>query len=141
MSSKTDTTAPATPKKPTQDVTITQQSVNLMRQIVNATGWAKTVEDIYVGGVLLADILPELDPIDWLKSPQEVAAMTDDERKRYIAKDKKWTSKICSFTLTGRQVKAFKLAFETLVAKGDLGPNTYLTELIKTFDFKVDSED
>lgn len=123
---------------PTQTIKVTQQSLNLIRQIVAAVGWAKTVEDIYVGGQLLDAVLPEPDPIDWVKSVQELAALSPAEQKAYQRKDKAWCDKVIEFTLTARQVDTFKKAFENLVTEGKLAPNKYLSEIIVTFGLAKD---
>ncbi len=40
--------------------TLKAQSVAVLRQILAVPGWAKTIEDIYRGGKILAVVLPDL---------------------------------------------------------------------------------
>lgn len=131
-----------TPVDATQglSVTITQQALNLARQIVAAQGWAKAIQDIYVGGKLLAETLPALDPLDWVRPDTEIKAMKDKERAEYLAKDKAWGEKKVSFSVTDVERDAIERAFnhfvQTAASAKQLGPNQYLFELIVTFDIK-----
>lgn len=134
-------------KQATKSYTITQQALNLVRQLVNAKGWATTIEDIYLGGKLLAKDLPQLEPLDWVKTEAEIVKMSDDERKAYLERDNAWGNKPVEVKLTTAQVAVIKRAFtyftdESGKAK-QLGPNTYLFELIEVLglcDAKEETE-
>ncbi len=103
--------------------------------MVNAIGWAKTIEDITYGGQLLSTGLPALDPVDWVKTPEEQAKLNLAERKAYVVTDRAWGSKPCTFALTAAQQGAAEKAFRHWVteagAKGALAPAEWLTELIE----------
>lgn len=134
-----------TPSVNTESVTLSQQGVNVARQIVNAIGWAKTVEDIAIGGELLVRVFPTLDPIDdWIKTDAEVKKMTPTEAKTYLEKDRAWGTKPCAFTMTDKQkavvVKAFKHFVEESANAGKLGPSEWLTELIGVFGIADDGD-
>ncbi len=117
-------------KTPIDTVTVTQQALSLIRQIVAATGWAKTIDEIYRGGQLLSDVLPELDPTDWAKTPPEVAAMKPAAREAYQKRDREWVNKKIVLPLSTKQIESIKTAFNHVASTGALGPSPYLTEVI-----------
>lgn len=120
-------------------VTITQQAVNVLRQLINAQGWAKGVGDLYTGGKLLAETLPVTD-ISWVKSEKDILAMTDQERATYLLKDKDWCERTVEVTVSGAETDVIQRAFQynvgALSKAGKLGCNPTLFELIKAFDIK-----
>jgi hypothetical protein len=124
----------------TISVTLTQQALNLLRQIVSNQGWATTILDIYTGGKLLAETLPQLDPVDWAKSDEDIRAMKPKEREAYVARDREWTSKQVPVTVTPVERDAIERAFQhfakTAASAKQLGPNVYLLELIVGFQIK-----
>lgn len=124
--------ATKTPPVVNDAFTLTQQALSLVRQIVAATGWAKTIDEIYRGGQLLAEVLPELDPTDWVKTPPEVAAMKPTAREAYQRRDREWVNKRVSIPLTSKQIETIKTAFNHVASTGALGPSPYLTEVITT---------
>lgn len=133
------TTSPADSSSPLT-VTITQQALNLLRQIVTAIGWAKTIAQIYIGGKLLAETLPVLESVAWVKTEKEVTAMTDEQRKAYMETDKAWGEKPYTFTVTSDERDAIEAAFNhfarTAASAKRLGPNEHLYALICAFSIK-----
>ncbi len=123
---------------PAPGLVITQQALNLVKQILAATGWAKSITEIYLGGQLLADGLPTIDPVDWVKPDVEVRAMTKAQRATYQKRDEEWATKSVALELTPKQIEVIKTAFTHFVSTGALGPNTYLSEIIRVFGFKVE---
>ena len=121
-------------------VTISQQALNLARQIVSAQGWAKAIIDIYNGGKLLAETFPELDSLDWIKQPEELRKLTPEEQKAYLKQDEEWGSKQVNFTVSPAERDAIERAFNhfsrTAASAKQLGPNAYLYELIVAFSIK-----
>lgn len=146
MARKSTPTTPF-PNQAATSVTLTQQAVNALRQMVNAIGWAKTIEDITYGGQLLSAALPELDPVDWVKTAEEQQKLTAAERKAYIEKDAAWGGKPTTFPLSAPQqaaaVKAFRFWVDEAGKNGRLAPATWLTELISVLgvDASEDSSD
>ncbi len=123
----------------TLTVTVSQQAINVIKQLVNSQGWAKGVQDIFVGGKLLAEILPAID-ISWVKTEKEVVAMTTEERATYLAEDKAWGEKPITLNLTTAEkdaiVRAYLYNIEELVKAGRLGPNVTLYEIARAFDIR-----
>ena len=128
-------------KTPTLTIKITQQSLNLVRQIIAGAGWAKTVTDIYIGGKMLADGgLPELSPIDWVKTPEQISQMTPEQRASYQNQDKIWADTQIELSLSGAQIAVFTKAFEFFCKEGNFSPNKYFVEIITAFGIKTDSD-
>ena len=117
--------------------TVTQQALNVIRQLLNAKGWPETLAESYDGGKLVSKYLPELDPIDWIKTEAEVKTFTPDEAKAYVAKDKAWTDKACALSLSPKQValvhKAFLHFVGELIKRKELGVSTVFNEIIDVF--------
>jgi hypothetical protein len=122
-----------------QSYTVTQQALNVIRQLLNSQGWAKGVSDIFVGGKLLAETLPSID-ISWVKSDKEILVMDEAARKVYLDQDKAWGEKAITLSLTTVEVEAVVRAFQhnisELVKAGRLGPNVTLYEIARTFQIK-----
>ena len=119
--------------KTPSSIVVTQQVLNLTRQILAAPGWAKTVEDIYLGGKMLTEILPALDETSWVKTDAEQRALPKAARAAYEEKDRKWATKEIPLPLTQKHVELVKKAFEHCASTGALGPSPYINELIKAF--------
>lgn len=121
-------------------VTITQQALNMLRQIVGAQGWAKSIADVYQGGKLLTETLPPIDSIAWVKTPEEVNKLPKAEQEAYLAQDKAWVEKPVSFPVTPAARDTIERAFQhfatTAASAKALGPNIYLSELIDAFKIK-----
>jgi len=71
-------------------INMSQGAVNLLRNIISGTGWAKTTQDIILGGGLLADTrLPEYENIptekkaamEWAKAPAPEFEVSEKERE------------------------------------------------------------
>jgi hypothetical protein len=124
----------------TPTVTITQQALNMLRQIVGAQGWAKSISDIYTGGKLLTETLPVLDSTAWVKTPDLVAKLSKDDQTAYFAQDKAWVEKPFTFAVTPAARDTIERAFQhfasTAASAKQLGPNIYLSELIDAFKIK-----
>lgn len=127
--------APTSTEAASVSLTLSQQAVNALRQMVNAIGWAKSIEDILYGGQLLSTGLPKLESTDWVRTAEEQAKFTSAERKAYIVQDAAWGSKELTFGLTPSQqdaaVKAFRHWVDEAAKNGRLAPAEWLTELIQ----------
>lgn len=131
----------ATKTPPTTTYTISQQALNVVRQLLNAKGWAETLGEAYDGGKLVSKYLPELD-LSWLKTDDEVRALKAAELKTYQAQDKAWGEKQVEVNLTDKQAALVRKAFlhfidELIKAKG-LGPNPVFAEIVDAFSIPLD---
>lgn len=126
----------------TTPYTITQQSLNLIRQTLNSVGWSKTIADIYTAGKLLADEggLPALDSIEWIKTKEQLAALTPEEMTEYLKIDSAWGNKPVTFSLTEKQTdvigRSFAFYIDAIGKEGKLGHSIYYMEVIETFGLK-----
>lgn len=122
------------------DTVITQQALNILRQLVAAQGWSQSILDIYTGGKLLAETLPQTDSIEWVKTDDEVKALSATERAAYHKRDREWGAKKVTVTVTPGERKVIERAFQhfvtTSAAAKRLGPADFLLELIVAFDIK-----
>lgn len=84
----------------------------LVREVVGAAGWAVTINDIYMGGKLLNDVLPEGTPI---KTKEELDGT------------------VASFELTDKQVEIVKKALKFSIERGVLFPSKYVTSVLDNF--------
>lgn len=130
---------PTNPTVPTIEIKLSQQALNVVRQTVNAIGWATTISELTTGGDLLK-VLPRLDPTDWVRSEEQILKMDAEEQAAYLKRDVAWGSKEVVFTLTAEQKEAAAKAvahwMEAALKAKKLAPAGWLTELIEQFDIK-----
>lgn len=124
-------------------ITISQQALNLLRQIVSSQGWCRKssgIQDMYVAGKLLVETLPKLEDTSWTKPLEEINKLSPEEKKVYIEKDEAWAAKQVSFTVTSIERDVIECAFnhfsKTAASAKRLGPNPHLFELIISFSIK-----
>lgn len=118
-------------------ITLPQQSLNLLRQLLSEPGWCKTTKDLYLGGRLLAETLPEVDT-SWIKFPQELAMMTSAARAAYFAEDKAWSAQPVEFEISDSERDAIRCCIEKLTESGVFKPSRFAFKLIEQFGFKPD---
>jgi hypothetical protein len=110
---------------------VTVGAINLLRDCLSQSGWAKGIADIIVGGQLLAEIVPEVPgepiaPNNMLASPQE--------KIEFKAAHAKWASAITSsFELTEKQRDTCKQCIRHLVEKQQIQPGKYSLDMLKAF--------
>lgn len=103
-------------------INIKQGSLRILRDIVSATGWAKSTDHIILGGGL-ASRLPELAP--WLTKDA-----TEKEMKDWLAET------IPEFEVSEKERDAVKVAIRHFAEQGSIPPNVYAAELLKAFGFE-----
>lgn len=119
-------------------LTLPQQSLNLLRGYLDTPGWAKTTKLQYVGGELVANVLPEVDTT-WVKNEREVALLTREQRKAYRDADQAWCAKPIDLEISDRQRETIRTCLEKLTEAGALGANKWNFPLFETFGFKPDA--
>lgn len=127
----------------TTSFTVTQQTLNIIRQLLNAKGWPETLGEAYIGGKLVTKYLPELDPIDgWVKTEEQLKALDAAELAAYRKRDDEWATKPVVLELTEKQVAAVVKAFRFFVAEllnaKQLGAAPFLTEIVDVFGLEMD---
>lgn len=122
--------------------TLTQQALNVLRQLINAKGWAETLQDAYVGGKLVTKYLPQLEPTDWVLSGEQLSKLSAKEALAYQERDAEWGSKPITFTLNAKQLeavhKAFKHFIGELIKNKALGPLPVFNELIESLGIEAE---
>jgi hypothetical protein len=84
----------------------------LVREVVGSAGWAVTINDIYMGGKLLNDVIPEGTPI---KAKEELDVIG------------------APFEVTDKQADIIKKALKYSIEKGVLFPSKYVASVLDTF--------
>lgn len=116
-------------------ITLPQNSLNLLRNFLAQPGWARTTKDIYLGGKLLAETLPELD-ISWVRNDKELAAMASEEREAYRAIDREFCDKPCEIEISDGERDVVRKCMEKLTEGGVVPPGKYTFRLFDIFGFK-----
>lgn len=119
-------------------ITLPQQSLNLLRTFLQQPGWAKTTKDIYVGGRLLCETLPEPD-VTWVKTQEAVDGLTADQRKAYRETDQAWCATPIDIEVTDGERDCCRKAIEKLVEQGAVGSSKWCFKLMDAFGFKPES--
>jgi hypothetical protein len=96
--------------------------------------------DIFVGGKLLAETLPELDSLSWVRSQEELKTLSVEDQKAYMKQDEEWGAKPVTFTVSSIERDTIERAFnyfaQTAASAKQLGPNPFLFEVIVAFSIK-----
>jgi hypothetical protein len=116
---------------PEQTYKMPRQSLNLLRQILNLSGWAKTVTEFYLAGKLLSE-LPEVD-LSWVLTTDDIARLPRDERAAYVLKDKNYGKEQIEFTLDDKGRELIRKALEANFNR--LSPDIFTWTLFNCFGF------
>lgn len=103
-------------------INIKQGSLRILRDIVSATGWAKTTDHIIIGGGL-ASRLPEVST-----APDKAA--TEQQVKDWL------NIGVTEFDVSEKERDAVKVAIKHFAEQGSIPPNIYAAELLKSFGFE-----
>lgn len=93
--------------------TLKSGSVVLLRNILAFPGWALTIEEIYKGGKMLAQVIPEVTPA---KTAEDDLVPTD-------------------LVLDASEVALIKKATEFALSKGGLPCSIFITDILDTLGF------
>jgi hypothetical protein len=125
-----------------QSYTISQQALNVLIQLINAKGWAETLQDAYIGGKLVTKYLPALESTEWLLTNEQLSKLSAEELAAYRKRDEEWGAKRVTFQLTAKQLeathKAFKHFIGELIKNKALGPLPVFNELIEELNIEVE---
>lgn len=99
-------------------INMSQGAVNLLRSIVSGNGWAKTIQDIMLGGGLM------------VKLPEYANIPTEDK------KAKEWAEiKEAEFEVTEKERDSIKKAIAHFVELGAIPTNKGAVELLTAFGY------
>jgi len=128
----------------TKDIVVTQQTLNIIKQLLNAKGWPETLSEAYIGGKLATKYLPELDDLSWVKTGAELEKLTPAELTEYRKRDEEWGAKSITLSLAPNQVNAITKAFKFFVAEllknKQLGAAPFIMEIVDAFDIDLDEK-
>lgn len=116
-------------------LSIPQQSLNLLRAYLSQPGWAKTTKEVYIGGQLLADVLPEVD-VSWVKPDHEMSLWSSEKKAEYRAHDKAWCATPVDIELTAQQHETCRKCIEEITKTGNFSPSKFTFKLLEAFGFK-----
>jgi len=116
-------------------IKLPQQALNLLRAHLMQPGWAKTTKEIYLGGKLLAETLPEPDA-SWVKTDEQIQAMTTEERLAYRAADQAWCTQEVEVELSDAERDICRKCLEKHSEAGTFGISKYSFRLFDAFGFK-----
>lgn len=115
-------------------ITISGQSLNLLRQLLNLPGWCKTPGEVWCAGNLLVNVLPEFD-LSWVKKPEEVAALSAANAVEYKAKDNQHATAQHAFELDEKSRDLVRTCLEKHAES--VRPDRYIFELYTAFGFSI----
>lgn len=106
-------------------IVIKQGAVKYLRDMVSATGWAKTTSDIILGGRLLVDLVPE----------NSEPPTTGVDRK---AATIEWSNTpMTPFDLTQKEYDACRKAIDYFATQGSIPPTPAAGELLLAFGYEA----
>lgn len=114
------------------EITLPQNSINLLRNCLGMLGWATEIKYIHFGGQLLAETIPEADMSEILSS-QEIAQLSSIERKRYLSIDKEFCERTVTITISESERDTIKACLLWCATKGTIPPGKWSHKLIGKF--------
>jgi hypothetical protein len=111
-------------------ITLKQSAVKFLRDMVSATGWAKTTSDIILGGRLLVDIIPEN-----TEPPPRPGHFTPDNLR--IATEAWANTPLREFELSQKEYDACRKAIDYFAGQGSIPPTPAGAELLLAFGYEV----
>ncbi len=106
-------------------ITLKQGAVKYLRDMVSATGWAKTTSDIILGGRLLVDLVPE-----------NTEPPTPGPDRKTLTLD--WSNTPMNpFELSQKEYDACRKAIDYFAGQGSIPPTPAAAELLSAFGYEV----
>ena len=110
---------------------LTRGSLRFLHQMIAAPGWAKTIQDIMLGGKLLAETLP---PFEAVPEKRNTETPTD-----YDKRVKAWNAEAAAvFEITEKDREACKRALEHFAREGAIPPNEHSAKLLAAFGYAAE---
>ena len=121
-------------------INLTQGAVRYLRDMLASTGWAKSINDIILGGGLLVDVLPE---------PSEPPVITPVEREAadqarirlaaHTANVKTWSAlPVPEFDVTEKQRDCIRRCIKHFAEQGSIPPTPQAFVLLTAFGYSPD---
>lgn len=115
-------------------ITLLQQSVNILRQLLSAPGLAKTPADVYLDGELICIAIPEVE-FKGSMTDEELSFLSSADKMAYLTKQKLWSDEELSFELTDKQRDRVRDRLAKALELVKAPNNKYMFSLYKTFGF------
>lgn len=115
-------------------ITLTNRAVLYLRSVIEAPGWCKTNADIFRGGQLLCETLPDCKEAPELKPTKTDVGLTikPEDQKAFDA----WADMSVSIDLSDPLTETVRKALNHFTTEGKLTPGAATFELFKAFNLK-----
>jgi hypothetical protein len=105
-------------------ITLPAVSWKIIKELLNAPGWASTPRDITVAG--------RIDYTDFFKLPPLPNAK-DPSKPITPEQDRKWCDKEIEFELMDKQVEVIKKCLTHFIGQKNVNPSKYALKLVEAF--------
>ncbi len=118
-------------------ITLPQQSLSLLQQALSTQGWATTLQDIYIGGQILTEVLPILE-IRVFDFPHgtKLEDISAEKIKEFQKLDEIWANKSVSFELNKKQEECIKKCLKETGKNLPINIFGFTFKLLNTFNVK-----
>jgi len=112
-------------------ININTGAVRFLRDMLSATGWAKTTSDIILGGGLLVTTVPEVP-----EPPAQDAKSDKNEQKRL---NLEWAkTPVPEFEVSEKEREACRKCIKHFADQGAIPPNNQGAQLLVAFGYGVE---
>ncbi len=113
-------------------ITIFQQTLNVLRSMLELPGWVKTPADVYLAGKLLVQTLPAVD-VSWAPTSEALAKSSTEDQKAFKARETEWCDSKIELKLDEKERELIRLCLTKNVE--NLRHNKYTFDLYNAFGF------
>lgn len=121
-------------------INLTQGAVRYLRDMLASTGWAKSINDIILGGGLLVDVLPEpSEPPTTTPVEREAADQARIRLLAHTADVKAWAAlPVPEFDVTEKQRDCIRRCIKHFAELGNIPPTPQAYVLLTAFGYSSD---
>jgi hypothetical protein len=116
-------------------ISIPQQALRDLYGFLQTPGWCEDITDVYLGGQILAEVLPKLD-LSWLVSPDVLQQMEPELAKTYVDRAEKWQYTLVTLEITDAQRDKIRKAISSSVKGKHFQINPFTYALLGALDYK-----
>jgi hypothetical protein len=112
-------------------IKINTGSVRFLRDMLSATGWAKTTSDIILGGGLLVSTVPEV--------PEPPAQDNKLSKAEQLKVNQEWAATpVPEFSVSEKEREAIRKCVKHFAEQGAIPPNKQGADLLVAFGFSTE---
>ncbi len=115
-------------------LTLPNQSINVLRQLLGIPGVSKTAQEIYQDGELLCVVIPEPDT-KWVLSYEEKMKLSVVVLKEYVARDEAFAAAEVEIEVTEKQRDRIKAVLSLAPTLSGIPQSKFLFRLYKELGF------